>query len=110
MIYKIRDLLMRTKFYIGRSMTYVSLANTGMLIYLSLSSLKTLGYIHIDLGQYMIGIIIVTFALLIGWGWIETNYLKGYGAEAKFSYVNEPLHKEMNDKINLILNKLNNRK
>ena len=57
MIEKILKLLVRIKMYMARSMTYVGMINSAMILFLLLSNLEKYG-IDIDLKSWMIPLVI----------------------------------------------------
>jgi len=91
-IKKIRTILFRWKFYIGRSATYISLVNLGMVLFLTLSKLKEVGYLNYDLGAWFLPLYIVTFILFCAFGWFDVRYLKGYQEEVNRTNDYTPLH------------------
>ena len=63
-------LLVRMKVYIARSMTYISMLNSAMILFLLLSSLEKYG-IDLNITEYLIPIVVFTFILMVGWGYFE---------------------------------------
>ena len=70
MIEKILKLLVRIKMYMARSMTYVGMINSAMILFLLLSNLEKYG-IDIDLKSWMIPLVIIGIVVLVVWGFIE---------------------------------------
>jgi len=99
MLSKLRNWLMRMKFYVSRSATYLSLINLGMISFLFLSELKDKSYISFNIGNYYLPIIIGSLILFGLIGWFEVVILKGYREEARVNVINDPIHKEMKFKI-----------
>jgi len=105
---KIRNWLIRMKFYISRSSTYLSLINLGMISFLFISNLKDKGYITFDIGKYYIPLIVFSLLLFAFIGWIEVKFFKGYREEARVCLINDPIHSEMRDNLNKLCDKLLN--
>ncbi len=101
-----RNRLMWIKSYMQRSLTYLSLLNSGMILFLFLGKLKEIGYISFDLKIYVIPLFLGTLLILCFIGWIEVRFLKGWQTEAEISFNLSPPFKEMKRKIDLIYNKL----
>jgi len=70
MLKQLRDLVMLWKIYLTRSLAYVSILNSVMILFLTLSDLKKYG-IEIAIGKWIIPIIITGTILLIVLGWVE---------------------------------------
>lgn len=103
---KIRDKLMESKLTIARAVSYMVLANSGMILFLFLSNLKENGIIGFDVGKYylpILGIGMITFFII---GWIEINVFKGYESENRYTFSKSPPHVEMKRKIDELYNKL----
>ena len=52
----IRELLVKMKVYVNRTAGYLSIINSGMILFLMLSKLKELGIANLDLSKYYIPI------------------------------------------------------
>jgi len=72
------------KIYLTRAVTYVSIVNTGMIMYLFLSKVNDSG--SITLGKYgMIIVFVVVMGIAITVGWLDTKF-KFYHEELKRRY------------------------
>lgn len=71
MLIKLRTWLMEAKILFNRSISYISILNSGMILFLFLSKLKESGYISFDLGTYFIPLFIITFIIFILIGYME---------------------------------------
>jgi hypothetical protein len=93
--------------------SYVSLLNIGMLLFLTISTLKDKGYIHFSLGQYIIPIYIATIIIVLFLGYLEAFIFKGMYAEQMMQFKLIPMHPdnaEMKNKIDEMYNDWNQRK
>ena len=93
---------MFVKQYIHRAITYASILNSGMLLFLVLSKMKEVGWVNFDIGKYIIPIFIFGLVILIGIGWIEMKIFKGFREESRISFNYTPQYVEMHKKINEI--------
>ena len=78
--------LMMLKVYWGRAVSYLSLINSGMILFLFLVSLKERGYINADLDKYFFPIIILGIFGLIFIGFIEIKLFKSYQEEFRIAF------------------------
>ena len=100
----VRSKFLLLKIYISRTTTYLSIINSGMILFLFLISLKERGIINFELDNYFFIIFFTGLFLMIVIGWIEITFLKGFQEECKLSfYYQQPLV-DMKDKIDLIYN------
>ena len=67
---QIKSILITTKLYLSRSLGYLSLFNSAVLIFLLLSNLEKYG-IDIELRYWTIPLVLLCVCLLILGGWIE---------------------------------------
>lgn len=105
------------KIYIARTMSWVSMANSLMLVFLVIERLNSLGIIKGDLGNSLIFVVILWFGLLVFLGWLEIKKIKAPHMEArKMLKLNPPMenaYKKIEEidkrtkKIEEELNKLN---
>ena len=87
------------KIYIGRTMSWISMANSLMLVFLVIERLNSLGVIKGDLGNSVMLVVGVWFVILIVLGWFEVNKLRAPHLESeKILKFNLPL-KEIRTKI-----------
>jgi hypothetical protein len=106
MLRKLRDRLMQYKIYINRTISYASIINSGMLLFLVLSRLKELGYINVDLQEYFFIILFFGFIILLLIGWLEIKVFKGVQQENRIAFALTPPMVEMKEKIDYIYDKL----
>ncbi len=96
----LRKKLMKGKFCINRTMTYVSIINSGMILFLFLSKLKDSGAISLDLDKYYWIIFLIGLSILFGIGWIDIHLLKAIQEERNFGFYLSPPQAEMKKQIN----------
>lgn len=101
----IKDRLLKLKIYIGRATTYLTIINSGMLLFLFLSTLKDKGAISMDLDKYFILIFAVGLATLIVVGWIDINLFKGLQSEIRLAFEYNPPFKDIKDKVTYLFEK-----
>lgn len=70
---KAREVFTKVKIYIQRSMSYMSLINAGLLIFIALNTLQQKGY-SININAYGIPIFVGTLVLMILIGWLEVKF------------------------------------
>jgi len=81
-----------TKIYIARTMSWVSIMNSLMLVFLVVERLHNLGIIKKDLGNSLIFVVIFWFFLLVFLGWIEVKKIKSPQTESvKMLELNPPM-------------------
>lgn len=95
----IRKKLMLFKTCISRTVTYLSIVNSGMILFLFLNRLKESGYIQADLDKYFFIIFAIGIITLLIIGWIDIKYLKAMQEEATISFGYQPPLVEMKSKI-----------
>ena len=71
------------KIYISRVVSWLSIGNSLMLIFLFLSSLSNQGIIKIDLGKFYLIVITLWFGFLVILGWLEVNKARAPHVEAE---------------------------
>ena len=94
-----RNKLMLFKQYISRTVTYLSIINSGMILFLVLSKLKEAGYVSANLDKYFFIIFAVGIMGLLIIGWIDIKYLKAMQEENTISFYLHPPMVEMKSKI-----------
>jgi hypothetical protein len=67
---KFRRKLVRNKIFIQRTLSYIAIVNSAMIMFLVLSKLQDYG-IEIHITKWFLPIYLATFILLIGFGWLE---------------------------------------
>ena len=102
----IRENIMLSKQFIHRTVTYVSIINSGMILFLFLAELKERGIISFDLDKYFIPIFVIGFIVLLLIGWFEVRVLRGFEEESRIGFNFTPQFVEMHNKINYIYDKL----
>ena len=95
----IRKKLMLFKQYISRTVTYLSIINSGMILFLFLSRLKEKGLIQADLEKYFVAIFVFGITSLLIIGWLDIKYLRAMQTENTISFYLTPPQAEMKAKI-----------
>ena len=91
---KIKSRIIDTKIYIARTMSWVSMANSLMLVFLVVERLKSLGVIKGDLGNSIILVVACWFCILVFLGWLEVKKIKAPHTESKkMLELNPPMKK-----------------
>jgi len=84
--------MINAKIYIARTMSWVSIMNSLMLVFLVIERLSSLGVIKGDLGNSLIFVILIWFCLLVFLGWIEVKKIKFPQTESvKMLELNPPM-------------------
>ena len=96
----IRVSLARLKIYVSRATTYMSLLNSGMLIFLLLAQLKTFG-INISLTTYALPVFILSMLGCIFLGYLDWK-LKIYEEENRQSTSTNPQVMEILNRVKSI--------
>ncbi|MBW3019433.1 hypothetical protein KY329_04595 [Candidatus Woesearchaeota archaeon] len=86
-----RELLTDSKIFIQRSLSYVAILNSGMILFLMLAKLENYG-IDINLTKWFLPIFIMTVAGMITVGFIDTKL--GFFAEEKRRIHNRDPHEK----------------
>lgn len=94
------------KIYFGRSQSYLSIANTSMILIVLLTTLKDKGYVHFDITAYFIPLVILGTAILILLGYLELRFFKGLNKEQEYYAQMNPFMVEIKDKLCSIETKL----
>ena len=97
---------MMCKFHITRSISYMAIINSGMILFLFLSDLEGRGTISFNVSKYFIPILIAGIILFSIIGWIEINLLKGIQSETNYSFSISPPFVEMKREIDELYSKL----
>ncbi|MFP4401278.1 MAG: hypothetical protein ACLFPQ_05325 [Candidatus Woesearchaeota archaeon] len=69
---KYRKRIVRSKILIQRSLSYVAILNSAMILFLVLSKFQDYG-LEIHITQWFIPIYAITFILLVLFGWLESK-------------------------------------
>lgn len=107
---KVRSFIIFVKIMLMRSSTYIALVNLGMIFFLTLSKMKEIGMIKVNLDVVVLPLYIGTFIILFILGWIDFYLLKGYQDEVNKLNVLTPLHPllaEMKQKVDWMYEKQN---
>ncbi len=99
---RLRELLINLKIYMNRSNNWLTLINSGMILFLFLSRLKETGPIDFEIDKYFLPILLGGFLLLILIGWLEINIFKGLQVENKKRFSLSPPNTEMLNRIRKI--------
>jgi len=92
LLQSIRGKLIDAKIFIARTMSWVSMANSLMLVFLVIEKLNSLGVIKGDLGNSLILVILLWFCILLFLGWIEIKKIKAPHVEStKMLELNPPM-------------------
>jgi len=105
---KFRDWLIMLKIYFGRSQSYLSIANTSMILIVLLTTLKDKGYVNFDITAYFIPLVALGMVLLILLGYFELKFFRGLNKEQEYYAQMNPFMVEIKDKIDSIETKLVN--
>lgn len=92
------------KIYIQRSLSWISILNSGMILFLVLDKIKAYGY-NINITKLYFPLVIITFILLVFAGFIEDK-LQIYKEERNWADVRSPNVTQVNEKLDEILQRL----
>lgn len=108
-IKKILEFTVRIKLYMTRSMSYMSMINSAMILVVLLSTLNTQYDTGISIRKWVIPLIIIGTIGLIGWGYFE-HKIGLWQYEKSISFEQISSLKRLEDKLDKVLNeKENNR-
>jgi hypothetical protein len=93
------------KIYMNRTMAYLSLINSVMILFLFLSNLKQRGIITWDLDRYYFLILLLGFLMLYFIGWLDLNILKAVHLENTINFERYPQFIDMKKKIDALYDK-----
>lgn len=102
--HKLRETVSESKILIQRSMSYVSIINSGMILFLLLSRLQDYG-LDIYITKWFIPIFILTILIMLFIGWLDTK-LGFYSTETKRAQSRNPYMKEIISRLDKIEKKL----
>jgi len=94
----IREKLMNIKVCANRSMSYFSMVNMALILYVATKGTSISGWFAIPLSMMMV-------LLFLGLGWVEVK-LKFFSDEQKITALKNPVIVEMLNKLNSIEDKL----
>jgi len=90
---KILFKLVLMKIYISRTIGWMSIANSVMLVFLVLERLSSLGVIESDLGNSLFIVMFLWFCILVFLGWVEVEKIKAPHVEStKMIELNPPMN------------------
>jgi len=101
----VREKFINLKIYYSRSIGYVSLINSGMILFLTVTKLKEMGIINWSIGQSFFWVYIFGVVGLVLIGWIEVKYFKGMNIESKRNFELTPPMVEMKQRIDYLYEK-----
>jgi len=93
MFNKIRSKLVHSKMFAQRSMSWIAIVNSGMILFLVLSQLERYGY-DIEMRKWFLPIFIITVICLVLFGYIEDK-LGFYAEETRISNIRNPQMEEL---------------
>ena len=100
MIKKLFKLLVRTKVYVSRSMGYINMLNSAMILFLLLSGLEKYG-IDLNIEKYYFLIMGLSIFCLVLWGIIEDR-LGLWEYEQSVSQDRSPFNYKMKEQLSYI--------
>ncbi len=83
----------------GRTVAYLSLINSGMILFLTLSRLKELQIIEFDIGNWFFPLLIFGYLSLLFIGWLDVRIFKGLSTEQAKGFRYNPELMAMKEKI-----------
>lgn len=111
----IREMLVNVKIYMGRTMSWMGLINSLMLVFLVVERLNKIGVLKADLGYSIIFVVVFWFGLLVFLGWFEIQKVRAPHLETtKTLEFNPPMKeaysriKEIDDRTKMIEKWINN--
>ena len=102
---KFRNLLIRFKVYMARTSSYLSLINTGMILFIFLSNLERYN-IDVDIKDWLLPIFIIGLVGMLAFGYLEDK-LGFYREEQKTTQSRNPYFKEIIERLDKIKEQLN---
>lgn len=107
LLIRIRDIVLMMKFYLQRTMSWVSLANSGMIMFLVFAKLQQEYKIEMDISLLFVPLYIFCLCVLTFIGYIDDSF-KLYSKEAKISQSRSPFVNEMFARLDKIEEQLKN--
>lgn len=102
---KIRSKIVHAKIFSQRSISYISIVNSAMILFLLLSNLEKYG-IDIDIARWFFPILIVGLFLIIFVGYLEDK-LGFFKTEVQASQMRNPQLMEVLERLDRIEKKIN---
>lgn len=103
---KIIDSVLRGKIYMVRTTSYISLLNSGMLLFLFLVSLKERGSISFEVDNWFFPIMVGGFFVFLFIGWAEVKFFRGLQREGIIGFRYNPELMNLKTKVDEIHNHL----
>ena len=103
---QLKKAILNLKIMINRTSSYIAILNAGMILFITLSTLKDAGIINIDLSKYLIPIYLLGFLVLIIVGYIDMFVLRAYKEELELQVKHNPVIMDMKNKIDMIAQKM----
>jgi len=100
-----REFFVNIKVYVNRTAGYLSIINSGMIIFLVLAKLKEAGIADFELSQYYPAIFISTMLLVTLIGFLEVKLMGGWKRESSIAFNVCPEFVEMKRKIDELYEK-----
>ncbi|MDD5092006.1 MAG: hypothetical protein PHQ23_13960 [Candidatus Wallbacteria bacterium] len=91
---RVRNIVLVLKFYLQRTMSWVSLANSGMIMFLVFSKLQQEYRIEMDISSFFIPLYLACLALMIFIGYLDDR-LNLYSREARIAQNRSPFIVEL---------------
>lgn len=79
----LKSKLIDIKIYIARTMGWIGMANSLMLVFLVVERLNKLGVVKTDLSNSIVFVVIAWFLILVFLGWVEIKKIKAPHMESK---------------------------
>lgn len=105
---RLRSKIVHSKIFIHRAMTWISIINAGMLLFLVLSQLEQYGF-DIRIGVWFVPIFIFTLLLMVVFGYLEYK-LGFYQAETEVKTRRNPYFQKIEERLDRIEKKLGKRR
>jgi len=100
-----REFFVNIKVYVNRTAGYLSIINSGMIIFLVLAKLKEAGIADFDISQYYPIIFVTTMLLVTLIGFLEVKLMGGWKRESSIAFNVCPEFVEMKKKIDELYEK-----
>jgi hypothetical protein len=103
---KLRESFIQGKVYLTRTTTYISLINSGMILFLTLGRLKDAGIVNVDLSHLFFPLLIVGYLILFFIGWFEVRVFKGMQIELRQRFELNPAFARLEKAVKRIEDRL----
>lgn len=101
---KFRKVFVKSKVRIQRSLTYISIANAGMILFLVLSKLQDYN-VNIHISKWGLPIYLGTFILFLGIGWLDDK-VGIHKEEARHNTTRNPQMQELLETVKRLESKV----